>query len=511
MTGAADLFGRLGVFSFRRAKTILAVSLIFSLGSAWFLKDLRFDTISSELDVEDPEMMAYSQSLDEFGDSGTLLIRMSPAANAPLSSLNDWTDAVSSALSAWEDIRFVESSAIEFVDVSAAAAFLRAAVLNREPAVLEAFSKKFEEGALERELRRHRKLLLTASDPELLAALASDPLNLRELLEPHLKSVRGNMEFASSAAYLDAANGRSRIIIVHPAGLSEDINYSQSLETRVRNLMGETRIAGLRPPGAEFGLTGKYAQSAEASRITMEDMRVISLIASLLIFFLIWLVFRRMRAVFISLIPLAFSLVASFVFARVFFNPLSPVAMAFAAILLGLGIDIVLHCTGRVFQVFPKSASLEEALRLTFEDCGPPIAIGVTTTAAAFYCLTFARFKAISQFGLLTSGSLVITLVVSLFIFPAAVRFFFPVKHAHLHPRFQKIPVRLFSFSANRPLTAVGIGLFVLILSLFAARDFRFEMELFKGIPDNMQSMTVANDIARRLRSLPGHQQPGSH
>jgi uncharacterized protein len=496
MIHAADFFGRLGVFSFRHAKTILVLSLVFSLGSAWFLKDLRFDTISAEFDVNDPEMKAYAQSMDKFGDSGNLLVRMAPAADAPLSSLNDWTDAVTAALSSWEDIRFVESSPTDFVNVPVAAAFLRAAVLNREPAVLELFTNKFKKGALERELRRHRKLLLTASDPELLTNLASDPLKLRELLEPHLKAVRGNMKLARSGSYLDAANGRSRILIIHPAGLSEDINYSQSLVTRVRNLMEETRIACSQPPEADFGLTGKYAQSADASRITIEDMRIISLIASLLIFFLIWVVFRRARAVFIAVIPLALSLIASFVFARLFFNPLSPVAMAFAAILLGLGIDIVLHCTGRIFQVFPKSPSLEEAIRLTLEDCGPPIAIGVTTTAAAFYCLTFAEFEAISQFGLLTSGSLMITLVVSLFIFPASVRLLFPGKYAHLYPRFQKMPVKLFSFSAKRPFIALGIGLVVLMLSLLSARDFRFEMDVFKGIPDSMPSMEVANDIA---------------
>jgi len=69
MIGAADLIGRLGVFSFRWAKTILAFSLIFFLGSAWFSKDLRFDTISLALDVEDPEMKACTQSLNKFGDS----------------------------------------------------------------------------------------------------------------------------------------------------------------------------------------------------------------------------------------------------------------------------------------------------------------------------------------------------------------------------------------------------------------------------------------------------------
>ncbi len=495
MRGASLLFGRLGVFSFRHAWAILAIGLMLCLGLAVFLKDLRFDSVSTILSVDDPEMDANARSLEMFGDSGALIIRMEPGG-APLSSLDGWTEAVIAELRSWEDIRYVESSPVDFSDVPAAAAFVRAAVLNSGQSALEALAGRFEEGGMERELRSHRKLLLAAPGAGLPAGLASDPLNLREVLAPHLETARGNMTLAGSGAYLDAENGRSRILLVHPEGLSEDINFSQHLVARIKTMMEETRISSPAPPGAGFGLTGKFAQSAEASRIVVEDMRILSLAASLLIFLLIWSVFRRTRAVFIAFIPLALSLAASFWLALLFFNPLSLIAMAFAAIILGLGVDIVLHCTGRVFQLFPESGSLEEAVRLTMEDCGPPVAIGVTTTASAFFCLFFARFEALSQFGLLASGSLMITLAVTLVAFPAAVRLLFPVNSARLYPRFQDIPAKIFSFSARRPIIALAAGLIILGLSLPAAREFRFEMDLFKGLPDSMPSLAAADEIA---------------
>jgi|GEM_PF-1362165 len=495
MKRAGILLGKLGVFSFRRAGYVLLAALILTGSSAWLVRGLRFDTAYSFVPVGDPEMEAYVASMEAFGDSGILIMRLNPGEK-PLSSMDRWTETIVSHLESWEEIWNVESRIVDFDDVETAAAFLRAAAVNsgREPQ--ELLLEKFTGDGLEKNLRRHRKRLLTASDPVMLAAISSDPLNLAELLRPFAMKSMGNLKFSSSSIYLDAQNGRSRILIIHPRGFAEDVDYSRELVLKVHRLMETPELAEERPPGAAYALTGKYAQAAEASRIAVEDMRLISIAAALLVFLLVWSIFRRVKAVFIATIPLAFSLAASFLFAALFFNPLSLAALSFAAIILGLGIDIMLHCTGRLFQVYPESDSLESAVRLTFEDCGPPVTIGILTTSGAFFCLYFARMEGLAQFGLLVSGSLLITLAACLLVFPGLVRLLFPRDNPQLTAGFQKIPAGIFAISSRHPFKALSIGVVLLALSLAAASGFRFEMDIFKGIPDRMSTMETAREVA---------------
>ena len=181
MKRAGILLGRLGVFSFRRAGYILLAALILTGSSAWLVRGLRFDTAYSFVPVGDPEMEAYVTSMEAFGDSGILIMRLNPGEK-PLSSMDRWTETIVSHLESWEEIRNVESRIVDFDDVETAAAFLRAAAVNSGRESQELLMGKFTGNGLEKNLRRHRKRLLTASDPVMLAAISSDPLNLAELL-----------------------------------------------------------------------------------------------------------------------------------------------------------------------------------------------------------------------------------------------------------------------------------------------------------------------------------------
>jgi len=483
-------------FGFHHYRIVLGLCLLLVATSAFFLRGLRFDTATAILKAKNPELVAYGEAAQRFGDSGPLIIRLLKQG-VSISVFDQYTDTIASEISAWNDIRYVDTHPIDLSDTDSAAAILRAALVNAEPEILQDFASRFEDKNMEQELWRMRKKILIAADPELREALASDPLNIREVLLPIIEDRQGNLRFSSTGEYFDSEDGNSRLIFVHPQGMSEDTEYSLDLFQRVEEVLSRTLASTQGASPIRFALTGKYAHAAEGSSITLEDMRKISLLACLMIFLLIWAVFRRGRAILIAFIPLMISLLAVFLYARFFFNPLSPVAMAFAAILLGLGIDILLHFTGRLFQILPQVPSLKEAVRLTIEDCAPPVTIGIFTTAAAFFCMVFARFKALSQFGLLTSSSLVIMWIVCLFVFPALVRALLGQSKVLHKPRFQKVPGAIFNLSLNHSRWALSLGLILVVLSIFGASRFRFDMDLFKGLPDNMPSLETARAVAQ--------------
>jgi predicted RND superfamily exporter protein/outer membrane lipoprotein-sorting protein len=497
MSSGKHVFGGIAEFSYKNARLILVLFSILILISPLFLKDLRLETALSVVEIDDPMSRVYQETTEIFGDSVPLVIYFE-RGNVPQESMDGLTDRLAETVSSWPDILDVDSGPINLKHSGIARAIIRSALINSPPETFDAFAAKFKKDGILKELRKTRKKLLTASDPDVQAALVFDVLNLREILLPFFETRMGNLRFSPNSLYYDNEENTRRLIFIFPRGLSEDTRYSSGLIDRVSRTVLEIKNSYPQAASLEFRLSGKYAQSAEGTQILQRDMQIISLWAGLLIFLLMALVLRSFRSVLVAFSPLLAAVVSVLLFARFFFNPLNPVAIAFAAILIGLGIDVMIHCAGRFFQLQENEPSIETAIRRTLEDCGPPVSIGMTTTAAAFACLAFAKFRALAAFGLLTASGLMITLAVSLFLFPAVVRVVFPKGSPRMTGlRFQSVPQALFEASRSRPYLAIGLGLCLLAGSLFFAKNFRFEMDIYKGLPDDMESLRTAREIAR--------------
>lgn len=491
------VFRAVAKFSYKNAYLILVFFSILIVLSPGVLKDIKLESALSVVEIDDPLSQVYQETTEIFGDSVPLVIQFQ-RKNVPSQALDSFTNALSETISSWEDILHVDTGPINLGHKKTATAVIRSVLVNSSPEVLSEFAARFNENGILRELRKTRKKLLTASDPDLQAALVSDVLNLREILLPYFEARMGNLRFSRNSLYYDNEENDQRLIFIYPRGLSEDTQYSSDLIDRVSNAVHRIKKSFPQAESLQFHLSGKYAQAAEGTQILQKDMRMISILASLFIVLLMVFILRSFRSVLIAFYPLLAALVCVFIFARFFFNPLNPVAIAFAAILLGLGIDVMIHCSGRYFQLCQNLSSVETAICRTLEDCGPPVAIGMTTTAAAFACLIVAEFKALATFGILTACGLLITLIVSLFLFPAVVRV---VSHKAATRvtglRFQAVPQALFESSRSRPYKAIGLGVCLVLGSLFIAKDFRFEMDLYKGMPDDMESLHAAREIAR--------------
>ena len=488
---------KIAIFSYKNAKSILILFSILIVISPWLLKDLRIESNQSIHIKNDPLSSLYQKTTAIFGDSAPLIIFFTKTNISP-TTMNRITDQLWGEISSWEDIRYVDVGPVNFRQTPLAKAILRSALANASPDIIAAFKEKFTADGMKKALQKTRKKLLAASSPDLQAVIAADPLNLRDVFQRLFEKQLGKLKFSPNSPYYDSQDNQHRLVFVYPRGLSEDIQYSRKLIDRVRHTVSEAIVAHSQVDQLPFHLSGKFAQSNEANQILPWEMRMISLLACLFIILLLALVLRSFRWVVIAFFPLLAATICAFLFARIFFNPLNPVAIMFAAILLGLGIDIMIHCTGRFFQLREKNRSIEDAACRTVVDCAPPLVIGMTTTAAAFACLVFADVSALFDFGLLTAGGILIVLAVSLLLFPAMVSVVpLTTKPPQTGLRFQALPQTLFEFSRTRPCVVLGLGLFLFVGSLFIAKEFRFEMDLYKGLPDRMESLQTARQIAK--------------
>lgn len=497
-----DLISKLTHLSFRQWKIILVLIFAFFAVSPFVIKGIRFETTSSSNSLpDDPISRIYTENLERFGDSETLIIYLE-FSETDLDVVNLLTDRIEKELNSWEDILFVETKPFDFKKIQATARMIRTVLLNSDSQLKQRFVSKFSESEMRRELLRTKKRLITLSDPALRKMIITDVLNLREILLPFYEIRMGNFEFSYMDGYFDSVDGKARLIFVQPVGFSEDADFSAEFINRVDRTITSIKNRLPNADSVQHSFTGKYAIIGESIQILKADMKIITLAATILIILLLSLTFRNIRAVLVCFFPLLLSILAVLALARIFFNPLNFMAMGFVAIIIGLGVDISLHCTARFFQIRSDSSSTEEAVFHVLNDAGPPIVIGLCTTALAFLCLVFAEYKALFQFGLLTSLGLLLTLVVSLFLFPTAIRLFGPRSGKSTRPiRFRRFPAWLNSFPLDKPYIAIYSAVIFLIVSIYFVTRFSFDMDFFVAFPKKLETIDTARKVSNQFGS----------
>jgi len=492
--------------SFLHPRPILAAALVFVLLSPLYLRGLRVDTdFHRTIPIQDRTLQAFRENRMRFGETNPLVIRLS-YSGVDREIVNRFTEELAQRLKRWQDVRFVRYRVFDPADVSDSAMRVRAALVNGREGVVEDLVSRLEGRSLRRQLMRIRKRLALADDPSLWELLAADVLGLGELLGPFVHRQGFRLARAGSSSYFDAPQSAVRIVVVQPTGSAQDSSFCENLVERVDELLQtlQGEIKGAERIG--FGLTGFHAFTGESSGILQTEMARITLVASLLLFVLVWVTFRYLRVALMCFVPLVVSLFGVLLIARLFFNPIYYLTIGFAAIVIGLGLDVGLHLTARFFQIW--DCNPREALERTVLDCGPALIIGVGSTAAGFVSLAYADTPGLAQFGILTSCGLVLALLSTLVLFPAMVAVLIPPDHPGVTSvgkpitvRIRWMPTAVFRWIAARPFSAAGIGIVLWAVVAPAAAGFSFETKLSHLFPSRLPSFGVAKEVAQDFQT----------
>lgn len=103
------------------------------------------------------------------------------------------------------------------------------------------------------------------------------------------------------------------------------------------------------------------------------------------------------------------------------FGQLNIISCAFAAVLVGLGVDYAVHLYNRYIEERARGIEMEEAFVLSFVHTGWGILIGMTTTCLAFFALHATSFRQIAEFGILAGLGIALSFPGMLLILPALI------------------------------------------------------------------------------------------
>jgi|GEM_PF-1190923 uncharacterized protein len=168
-------------------------------------------------------------------------------------------------------------------------------------------------------------------------------------------------------------------------------------------------------------LTGLPALVADEKKALSHDLPLTSGVATIGVLVLFIFGFRSIRQGLLGLFPLGLSLICTLAFVHFAFGGLNMMTSAFIATVLGLGIDFAVHLIARYNEARHRGEDSNVALKTAITRAGPGILTGALTTAGAFAALAVNEFKGFSEMGIISAVGLVLALLATITIGPAAV------------------------------------------------------------------------------------------
>ncbi len=383
------------------ALTVVAATVI---GARW--------NINSDFKALLPSEAPAAQAMDEVnrrigGGSSLFVVIDSPDEDANL----EFARAYSERLLAVDGVALAHYH-------NDKAFFKKRQLLYMDAGDIEALTKRTKATIRQRK-KEANPLFVSLGGSKKKKASGGDALELDRLQSKYSRE----LEHEGYKEYLTSDDGFALVVLVRFVESSTDLAATNALIERVRGLADEldpvTFHADMK---VEFG--GGLTKRQEQYKSIVDDILMSAAVTMLGVFFLLALYFRRARAVVVVLGPLIMSVIWTLGLAFAYYGELTVITAFIFAILLGLGIDFGIHVLSGYDDHRAHGAEPVDAMAACARGTGLATGVGALTTFATFVVLAFAQFKGMSQFGVVASAGVLLTLTSTMVTMPALVLLF---------------------------------------------------------------------------------------
>jgi len=338
------------------------------------------------------------------------------------------------------------------------------------------------------ELQRTLALLATPGTGDFSRILTLDPFNLRRFLVDKLHALQGGISFADGP-YMLAPDKNALLVVGMPTFAAIERDRSLALFDVLHGLKN-------RYPEFHIGLTGGYAMAVEEESLVRGDLISTIVGSAFGIGLLFFLAYRRLLVLLFIILPLGVGLQLALGLMALVWGRVHMMAVAFSAVVLGLGIDFAIHVYDRFASERALGTGLEESTRRAVTNTGRAVVAGCLTTLAAFSALIVTGSPVVRQIGWLVSLGLIFCLVAIIWALPARLVLADRAGRHRVQKKFRRLGMdRLGHWVGRRPGTALFVSGLVLLLCAAGVPRLTFEKDIMALHPAGLESMTVRERI----------------
>ena len=172
-------------------------------------------------------------------------------------------------------------------------------------------------------------------------------------------------------------------------------------------------------PDVRAGVTGEQALAADEMLASQRDTAIASLLALVGVGFLFIVTFRQFWHPLLVVFTLVIAICWTLGLTTLSVGHLSILSIAFAPMLIGLGIDFGIHMLARYHEERALNHDGATALLLAYRHTGPSVIAAALTTALAFLVLLLVDFPGLAELGWIAGSGILLCLLSSFTVLPA--------------------------------------------------------------------------------------------
>ncbi len=382
------------------------IAVVLTIVSLWLASRLELSKDLTTLFPRTPEAAALARVTRTFGggDVAIVLVRA------------DDPDTVErAAAAAAEELRAASSVAGVITEAPAPSALDPTEAWRfAGPVARERLARAVTEEGMRERLRETRALLLAPGAGDAVEMLARDPLRLSMIPWQDQLEIAAGVRGAAGGAFV-ADDGRARLVVIEPRGRAFEAGEAARFTSDAEAALDRVHA---RVPGVRLDLTGGHVVARQTELMMRSDLEKSGTLSAVLAAIVFALTFRRVRALAAVLPPLAIGTLWTTALAALLYPRLSAVATAFAAVVIGVGVDTGVHVYGRLLRARREGFSPTDAANIARRETWRPTLGAALAAGGAFGCLLLSEIEGMRQLGVLCAAGEVLTAVAILVLVP---------------------------------------------------------------------------------------------
>ena len=259
-----------------------------------------------------------------------------------------------------------------------------------------------------------KALLLAPGSSDAEGWLAKDPLRLATVPWEAKRELAAGVVATAEGAF-EADGGKAQLVIVQPKGSAFDsasaAHFMDDFEDASRAVRADHRTATIE-------VTGGHAISRATEAMFKYDLALSGTLSLVFASLMFVVTFRRARALVAVLPPLVVGTVWTTGLAAFLPHGLTGVAIAFTAVVVGVGVDTGVHVYAALLDGRRRGLAPLAAARFAREATWRPTLLAAVAAGLAFASLALSSLEALQQLGVLCGVGEFLTAVAILWMTP---------------------------------------------------------------------------------------------
>ena len=381
--------------------------------AGWFASRIKLEEDISKILPNDKKIEKLNQVFQnsKFLDKLVITVSLKDSSNTPQpDSLVSFADTLVTALQ--QNLQPYISKIQDKVD-DGLALDLFSTINDHLPIYLDeqdyhAIDTLITAAAVKETLEKNIRTLSSPAGIALKSMISKDPTGISFLGLKKLQQLQYDENFELYDSYIVTKNQQHLMLFVTPQYPPNNTGKNALLLHGLDNIIDSLTKTSYKNIGVSyFGATAVSESNAQQLR---KDTLFTQGITIVFLVLFIGVYFRKKRAPFIILLPVAFGALFSLAVIYLIKGEISVIALGTGSVILGIAVNYSLH----VFNHYKHTHSIRQVIT----DLTMPLTVGSFTTIGGFLCLEFVKSEMLKDLGLFAAFSLVGASLCSLIFLP---------------------------------------------------------------------------------------------